>query len=125
MLGYKYVANVKLLLTFCCFKAFLYVRPKCQGSPLNSSSRKYKNFADHFRVFPWFIMWLPFDFIMLFSMRNCDLQMCSLQNPLAVTSNNNVPRSQPIDVLRSNYSRNATNIGSLSPPTVSFLLASV
>nr|AJE75846.1 autophagy related protein 1 isoform B [Spodoptera litura] len=44
------------------------------------------------------------------------------RNPLAVTSNNNVPRSQPIDVLRSNYSRNATNIGSLSPPTVPFTM---
>ncbi|KAJ0176563.1 hypothetical protein K1T71_007742 [Dendrolimus kikuchii] len=42
------------------------------------------------------------------------------RNPLGVISNNNVPRSQPIDVLRSNYSRNATNIGSLSPPTVPF-----
>lgn len=45
-----------------------------------------------------------------------------VRNPLAVTSNNNVPRSQPIDVLRSNYSRNATNIGSLSPPTVPFTM---
>ncbi|KAH9629474.1 hypothetical protein HF086_015804 [Spodoptera exigua] len=45
-----------------------------------------------------------------------------ITNPLAVTSNNNVPRSQPIDVLRSNYSRNATNIGSLSPPTVPFTM---
>lgn len=42
------------------------------------------------------------------------------RNPLGVVPNNNVPRSQPIDVLRSNYSRNATNIGSLSPPTVPF-----
>ncbi|CAD0201279.1 unnamed protein product [Chrysodeixis includens] len=44
------------------------------------------------------------------------------RNTLAVTCNNNVPRSQPIDVLRSNYSRNATNIGSLSPPTVPFTM---
>nr|XP_049693855.1 serine/threonine-protein kinase ULK1 isoform X2 [Helicoverpa armigera] len=49
-------------------------------------------------------------------------QPAALRNPLAVTSNNNVPRSQPIDVLRSNYSRNATNIGSLSPPTVPFTM---
>ncbi|XP_030027243.1 serine/threonine-protein kinase unc-51 [Manduca sexta] len=44
------------------------------------------------------------------------------RNPLGVVSNNNVPRSQPIDVLRTNYSRTATNIGSLSPPTVPFTM---
>ncbi|CAH0715466.1 unnamed protein product, partial [Brenthis ino] len=33
-----------------------------------------------------------------------------------------VPRSQPIDVLRSNHNRNATDIGSLSPPTVPFTM---
>ncbi|XP_052741290.1 uncharacterized protein LOC112046190 isoform X2 [Bicyclus anynana] len=33
-----------------------------------------------------------------------------------------VPRSQPIDVLRSNHNRNAANIGSLSPPTVPFTM---
>ncbi|KAJ8722145.1 hypothetical protein PYW08_004547 [Mythimna loreyi] len=49
-------------------------------------------------------------------------QLAVNRNPLAVTSNNNVPRSQPIDVLRSNYSRNATNLGSLSPPTVPFTM---
>ncbi|KAJ2949171.1 hypothetical protein O0L34_g6112 [Tuta absoluta] len=36
-----------------------------------------------------------------------------------MAANNNIPRSQPIDVLRSN-SRNMTNIGSLSPPSVPF-----
>ncbi|XP_039753620.1 serine/threonine-protein kinase unc-51 isoform X1 [Pararge aegeria] len=34
----------------------------------------------------------------------------------------NVPRSQPIDVLRSNHNRNTTNIGSLSPPSVPFTM---
>nr|XP_026499721.1 serine/threonine-protein kinase unc-51 isoform X6 [Vanessa tameamea] len=42
------------------------------------------------------------------------------QNPLSVASN--VPRSQPIDVLRSNHNRNTTDIGSLSPPTVPFTM---
>ncbi|KAI5637250.1 protein kinase domain-containing protein [Phthorimaea operculella] len=36
-----------------------------------------------------------------------------------MAANNNIPRSQPIDVLRSN-SRNMPNIGSLSPPSVPF-----
>ncbi|KAM3965381.1 serine/threonine-protein kinase unc-51-like protein Atg1 isoform 2-T2 [Aphomia sociella] len=43
------------------------------------------------------------------------------RNPFDMASNNNIPRSQPIDVLRSN-SRTATNIGSLSPPTVPFTM---
>nr|XP_026499717.1 serine/threonine-protein kinase unc-51 isoform X2 [Vanessa tameamea] len=42
------------------------------------------------------------------------------RNPLSVASN--VPRSQPIDVLRSNHNRNTTDIGSLSPPTVPFTM---
>ncbi|XP_032517730.1 serine/threonine-protein kinase unc-51 isoform X2 [Danaus plexippus] len=41
------------------------------------------------------------------------------RNPLIAPSS--VPRSQPIDVLRSNHNRN-TNIGSLSPPTVPFTM---
>ncbi|XP_053609990.1 serine/threonine-protein kinase unc-51 isoform X2 [Plodia interpunctella] len=43
------------------------------------------------------------------------------RSPLELASNNNIPRSQPIDVLRSN--RNTANIGSLSPPTVPFPLS--
>ncbi|XP_060803498.1 serine/threonine-protein kinase unc-51 isoform X1 [Amyelois transitella] len=43
------------------------------------------------------------------------------RNPLDMASNNNIPRSQPIDVLRSN--RNTANIGSLSPPTMPFPLS--
>ncbi|XP_068633315.1 serine/threonine-protein kinase unc-51 isoform X2 [Battus philenor] len=43
-----------------------------------------------------------------------------LRNPMTLGSN--VPRSQPIDVLRSNNSRNPTNIGSLSPPSVPFTM---
>ncbi|XP_041979638.1 serine/threonine-protein kinase ULK1 isoform X2 [Aricia agestis] len=42
------------------------------------------------------------------------------RNPISVASN--VPRSQPIDVLRSNHNRNTNNIGSLSPPTVPFTM---
>ncbi|XP_028171641.1 serine/threonine-protein kinase unc-51 isoform X5 [Ostrinia furnacalis] len=45
------------------------------------------------------------------AMDNTALQF---RNPINMVSNNTVPRSQPIDV-RTN-SRNATNIGSLSPP---------
>ncbi|XP_050680038.1 serine/threonine-protein kinase unc-51 isoform X2 [Leptidea sinapis] len=45
--------------------------------------------------------------------------MTPLRNP-AVNVGTNVPRSQPIDVLRSDHNRNTTNIGSLSPPTVPF-----
>ncbi|CAK1580359.1 unnamed protein product [Parnassius mnemosyne] len=45
-------------------------------------------------------------------------QPATLRNPGNLTSN--VPRSQPIDVLRSNNSRNTTNIGSLSPPSMPF-----
>ncbi|XP_045772990.1 serine/threonine-protein kinase unc-51 isoform X3 [Maniola jurtina] len=40
------------------------------------------------------------------------------RNPPSASS---VPRSQPIDVLRSNHNRN-TNIGSLSPPSVPFTM---
>ncbi|KPJ08522.1 Serine/threonine-protein kinase ULK2 [Papilio machaon] len=43
-----------------------------------------------------------------------------LRNPMTVASK--VPRSQPIDVLRSNNNRNTTNIGSLSPPSVPFTM---
>ncbi|CAK1551150.1 unnamed protein product [Leptosia nina] len=39
----------------------------------------------------------------------------------AVTAGTKVPRSQPIDV-RSNHNRNATNIGSFSPPSVPFTM---
>ncbi|XP_038209711.1 serine/threonine-protein kinase unc-51 isoform X2 [Zerene cesonia] len=51
------------------------------------------------------------------SLEHANVQM---RNPL--TAGSNVPRSQPIDVLRSNHNRNATNIGSLSPPTVPFTM---
>ncbi|XP_072949390.1 serine/threonine-protein kinase unc-51 isoform X2 [Epargyreus clarus] len=49
-----------------------------------------------------------------------DTQPPHLRNPIGVASN--VPRSQPIDVLRSNHNRNTTNIGSLSPPSVPYTL---
>ncbi|XP_013145051.1 PREDICTED: serine/threonine-protein kinase unc-51 [Papilio polytes] len=47
-------------------------------------------------------------------------QPAPLRNPMTVASK--VPRSQPIDVLRSNNNRNTTNIGSLSPPSVPFTM---
>nr|AFG28421.1 ATG1 transcript variant A [Bombyx mori] len=43
-------------------------------------------------------------------------------SPLTAATNTTVPRSQPIDVRRTTYSRNATNIGSLSPPTMPFAM---
>ncbi|CAG5045921.1 unnamed protein product [Parnassius apollo] len=49
-----------------------------------------------------------------------DSHAATIRNPVSLTSN--VPRSQPIDVLRSNNNRNTTNIGSLSPPSMPFTM---